>query len=549
MRKTILWLAGIFLLGVILRFYQLGAVPVGLHRDEAFLGYNAYSLMKTGRDMTGRLLPLHLESFLYSPAGYSYASIPFILLFGLSAFSVRFASALFGSLTILITFFLVRNLVNDKKISALVSLLAALFLAISPWHINLSRTATENPIVVFFMSLGLFLFLRWMKDERFMVLFFSFCSFGITYAIYQAPRAFLPIFLPVLFFVYRKTVKQHLFPLLFLYVFVILLPVLLILKSPNLSLRIRTVSIFADQHTQLTLDESIREDGHRSVLTRIFHNKLTSYAGVIVSNYFDHFSYRFLFTDDVLPIRYKIPGSGLLYLFDLPLLLVGAWMLLKKHPKEALVLVGWIALAPVGDALTFDDIPNLQRTLLVFPVVSVVSAYGFFSFLSFLPKYKKVFLYVGAVVVAWNLVSYLHQYYVHGMVHQPWYRQEGYKELVATVDSFLSKYTQAVITDRESAPTIFFLFYNKVDPSSFQQVAKTSVLRDFDRVGFKKFVFSQEECPLRDITLPSGVVATTGQPGILYIDSGNCRQMMFGRLISEIHRSDNSTVFRIYDIQ
>src|SRR5579859_3616347 len=99
MKKYIVVLILIFLLGSFLRFYQLGSIPAGFHRDEAYLGYNAYSILKTGRDMTGHFLPLHLESFLYSPAGYSYFSIPFIALFGLSPFSVRFAAALFGCLT------------------------------------------------------------------------------------------------------------------------------------------------------------------------------------------------------------------------------------------------------------------------------------------------------------------------------------------------------------------------------------------------------------------------------------------------------------------
>src|SRR6185369_15079315 len=92
-------------IGFFLRFYHLGGVPVGFHRDEAFLGYNAYSLLLTGKDMSGNLLPIHLQSFIYSPAGYSYASIPFILLFGLSEFAVRFASALFGTATIVLVYF------------------------------------------------------------------------------------------------------------------------------------------------------------------------------------------------------------------------------------------------------------------------------------------------------------------------------------------------------------------------------------------------------------------------------------------------------------
>ncbi|MBI2404818.1 glycosyltransferase family 39 protein, partial [Candidatus Gottesmanbacteria bacterium] len=533
-----------------LRFYRLGDVPIGFHRDEAFLGYNAYSLYRTGRDMTGKFLPVHLESFLYSPAGYSYASIPFIAIFGLIPFSVRFASAFFGSLTILITFFLARELFLDKKFNDQLGLASAFFLAISPWHINLSRTATENTLVVFFIAAGVLLFFLWVKNRRWVYLLASFASFGITIGIYQAPRVFLLFFIPLLLFLFRKEVKMRtLISVVGLFIVVILFPLVAILKSPTLSLRIRTVSIFASSDTQLILDEQIREDGQFSRFTRFFHNKLASYGVEVLSNYFDHFSYRFLFTEHVLPMRYRIPGSGLVYLFELPLLLFGAWKLMQKNPKAAVFLFGWIAIAPVGSALTFDDIPNLQRTLLMFPAISIVSSYGFVSFFNFFPRFSRIIAVGSGMIVTWSMFIYLHQYYVHGIVHRPWYRQEGYRELVVKVNTLLPSYQKAIITNRETAPTIFFLFYVRFDPVAFQHVANVSMLRDFDRVGFANYEFSQEECPLRDVASSGGIVGTTGKKGTLYVNSGLCKDMKYGRLLSEVRRSDNSLVFKLYDFE
>ncbi len=550
MRKMFLLLSAILLLGIVLRFYKLGDVPVALHRDEAFLGYNAYSIGQTGRDMTGAFLPIHFESFLYSPAGYSYASVPFIKLFGLSAWSVRFASAFFGSLTIVITFFLTRQLFAGHKSKDTVGLFAAGFLAISPWHINLSRPGTGEAVVVFFITIGVLLFLYWTKNKRLTFLVGAFASFGVTIGIYQAPRIFLALFIPLLFIIFYKEIKRR--SLLFsvgLFALVILLPLIFIMKSPNLSLRIRTVSIFANSDTQLILDEQIREDGANGRFVRVFHNKLLAYGGQVAANYFDHFSYRFLFTDNVLPMRYRIPGSSLVYLFDLPILLFGVWSLLRKHPKAGVLLLGWIALAPVGSALTFDDIPNLQRTLLLFPALSIVSSYGFVSFITNATKYRRIILAVCCIIIAWSLLTYMHAYYVHGVVHRPWFRQEGYKDLVARVNTLLPSYKKAVITNRETAPTIFFLFYGTFDPSAFQQVAAASTLRDFDRVGFGAYEFSQEECPLRDVVLPDGQVTTTGESGTLYVNSGLCKDMKYGRLIGEIRRSDNSLVFKLYDFK
>src|SRR3989338_8369890 len=105
----------IILLAAGLRLYRLGDVPVGFHRDEAFLGYNAYSIYKTGKDMTGNSYPVHIASFINSPGGYAYAVIPFIPLFGLSPFTVRFPAALLGTATIVVTFFLVTTLFKKRK--------------------------------------------------------------------------------------------------------------------------------------------------------------------------------------------------------------------------------------------------------------------------------------------------------------------------------------------------------------------------------------------------------------------------------------------------
>ena len=263
MRREYVYLFLILILGIVLRLHSLGEVPVGFHRDEAFLGYNSYSLLKTGNDINGNFLPLHLESFLYSPAGYSYISAPFIKIFDLSPFSVRFASAFFGSLTILVTFLLTRLLFDKYKYKNYLASTSSLIIALSPWHVNLSRTATENTLVVFFISLGSLFFFYWIKKNNFTILILSFISFGITLLIYQAPRAFLPLFIPLLIisFLKWKMNKKKIIHVIFLYSIVILTPLLVILSSSDLSLRIRILSIFNHPETQLTIDENLREDG------------------------------------------------------------------------------------------------------------------------------------------------------------------------------------------------------------------------------------------------------------------------------------------------
>ncbi|PJC80059.1 hypothetical protein CO009_02840, partial [Candidatus Shapirobacteria bacterium CG_4_8_14_3_um_filter_35_11] len=52
----------IILLAVALRFWNINSLP-SLNPDEAALGYNAYSLLLTGKDEHGQAWPIHFKSF------------------------------------------------------------------------------------------------------------------------------------------------------------------------------------------------------------------------------------------------------------------------------------------------------------------------------------------------------------------------------------------------------------------------------------------------------------------------------------------------------
>jgi len=541
----------ILLLGIFFRFYNLGSFPISLHRDEAFLGYNAYSLLKTGKDISGSLLPLHMESFLYSPAGYSYLSIPFIYMFGLNEFSVRFASALFGILTILLTYFLVKRIF--KKHEEPLALLSAFFLAINPWHINLSRTATENIIVTFLIVAGILLYLV-SRSFGWKYLILSFIVFSTTLFVYQAPRAFLPIFIPLMILVFnrRKEVIKNKIMFLSLYLIFIIAPLVFVLISPQLSLRIRTLSIFHDKLTQLVINEQIANDGAAGLpytITRMFHNKIIGYGNLFMENYFKHFSFDFLFLDKGYPDRYRVPGMGLLYIFELPLIIFGAIYLFSKNRKICIFIISWILVAPIGSALTFDDVPNLQRTIFALPAYSILSAFGLFIFLklvrSFNLKLFRLSILASVFIIIFSISYYLVQYYFQARVYRSWYRQDGYKKLVTEVNYRLPNYKKAIITNRESAPTIFFLFYSKYKPSLFQKVAYSSKLRDFDRISFDKYNFTEDECPLRNIK-QNDMVTSTAEKDVLYVNSGLCKDTTsISRVLTEIKRIDSSLVFYV----
>ncbi len=551
--KVYLFLLGILLLGLILRFFLLGEIPVSMHRDEAFLGYNAYSILKTGKDLSGNFLPIHLESFLFSPGGYSYLSIPIIAIFGLNEFSARFASAFFGTLTIILVYLICLELFKENKNKQIISLLSSFLLSIMPWHITLSRVAVENTVVVFFVSLGVYLYLKYLEKKKFTLLLFSFIFLSLNFFIYQAPRAFLPFFLPflVLTFTGIRGILSNRIQIV-LYFLLIILPVVFILLSPTLSIRIQILSIFQHPETKLVIQEQLVNDtisGLPTFVSRAFHNKVMGYSLTFLDNYFSHLSYDFLFSDGGLPERFKIPNIGLLYIYQLPLIFLAFIYLQTTNKKINLFLFGWIGLSLLGSALTFDDVPNLQRTLIAAPAFAILSGFGLFELISKIRK-SKFFLplsTIGAFIIVFSLLYFGVQYFVQGKFYQTWKRQDGYKELVERTNELLPGYEKAVITTRETAPTIFFLFYSKSDPKKFQEETKDQDTRNSDHVSFYKYEFVDSECPLR---IDSKTQKLTGEKGTLYVNSALCNEKIPGtRLIYKIKRTGGSEVFHILDVK
>src|SRR3990172_10102 len=97
MKRVLALLGVITFIAVFLRLFNLGKTPIALEWDEVALGYDAYSIIQTGRDQFGHFLPINFRSLDdWKPPLYVYSSIPGIFLFGLNDFTVRLPSAVFG---------------------------------------------------------------------------------------------------------------------------------------------------------------------------------------------------------------------------------------------------------------------------------------------------------------------------------------------------------------------------------------------------------------------------------------------------------------------
>ncbi len=504
----------IVLFGGFIRFYHLGTLPSGFHFDEASLGYNAYSLLLTGKDEYGVKYPLVLQSFGdYKPALYAYMDIPLVKMWGLTIFATRFPSALFGTLSILIMFFLARQITQKDKDA----LLASLLLAITPWHIFISRTATEATVALFFLMsiFALALYMHAQKNIKYWAIALVVLCSGIAILTYAGARLFVPMLLVLAFFLPRAK-KAFYISLVSAFVIVVL-GILWYNKSASIT-RFDQVSIFTKEDTQAAMSLQIREEGSVSpLITRIFHNKLVNYTRVFLYDYDQYMSLDFLALHGGYPPRIHIADLGEFYLWEIPFLLIGVYMVFRQKKTIWFVILAWwlILLAPA--ASTSDAIPNVYRASPVIPAIVLLITYGISQFR--LGKYNKL-LFAAIILAGIFEFGYgVNQYSVHGEVHQPWYQGYTYKELDSILHTYDGQpYAHYLITKYNSTPYIYLLFYDKYNPALYQSQGSPRDLLNFSSFG--RYMFTEESCPstLSTEQLKHGVTSTN----TVFVDAGIC---------------------------
>ncbi len=465
----VILVAGIILFAIILRFWQLGAVPVSPDWDEASLGYNAYSILKTGRDEYGSFLPLSFRSFDdYKPPLYVYLTVPSVAVFGLSVFAVRFPSAVMGVLAVLGTYFLVKELF---KKSDYLPLLSAAFLAISPWHIQFSRIAFEANIGLTMNIWASYFFLRGMYLRR--GLFVSSILFALALYAYHSERIFVPSLVIFLCILYRKQLLEikKAVAIALIAGMIVLLPLIPVLFNKNALMRLKGTSSFREQTELLSVNiKKLEYDtAHNYVIGELFDNRRIEFAKTIIRGYLIHLSPKWLFvTGD--HERHHAPGMGLLYFWELPFILIGMYQLLREKKPSNLFFLGWFALAPIAASPT-TQLPHAIRTLVFLPSFQVFSAIGVLSVYEYMKIHKPaVKLPITALLlasIAGMFLYYIHMYFVHMNIEYSKYWQYGYKQAVDYAEAHRDEYKKIVVSTDLEQPYIFFLFYSTYDPKKY----------------------------------------------------------------------------------
>lgn len=488
MRKIFFILLGIVFLATCLRFWQLGNIPPSPDWDEAALGYNAYSILLTGKDEYGEKFPIILRSFDdYKPALYTYFVIPSIILFDVTTFAVRLPSAIFGVLTIIGVFFLTREILSiEKRLKEAyiisLSLLVAFLLAISPWHIQFSRIAFEANLGVAFNVFAVLFFLLGLKKHFYLIL--SATIFALNLYVYQSEKVFVPLLTLALFVIFRKELwavpKKYIFASVLLGALIVF-PIFhyTLTNSESLS-RAKGVSIFADATPFLkeSVERYAQDIKNRDYLGMIFDNRRIDYAKAIISGYITHFDINWIFTRGDIA-RHHAPNMGLMYLWELPFLLIGLYVSIfgKFSKKTKLLLFAWFLITPIPASIT-SGVPHSIRTLNFLPTFQIFTAIGIVASFVEISRHKlkyPTYLFI-LLLGLFNFFYYLNQYFVQQNYFHSEHWQYGYKQAVEIVEKTEDEYKKIVVSNQPHLDQsyMFFLFYLKYPPSLYQQEAKTS---------------------------------------------------------------------------
>ena len=522
----------VLILAGILRFYKLGQIPPGLSWDEAAQGYNAFALADTGADEFGRVWPLdYLESFGdFKPVFYTYSAIIPVKIWGLNEFSTRFPSALFGTLTVLLSYLLVIELFTQDRNKKIIALLTSFFLAISPWHLQMSRVAFEANLGLFLVVLGMYFLLRGLNGAKWGIIL-STLAFAATFYTFNSTRAFIPLLFLAIFLLYIKKWKKNWKSLLLaapLFI-IFLIPILPHLISPQAGLRFREVNIFSDlkpielSNARIAVDNNVW-------WSRILHNRRWMFTLEFLRHYVDNLNPRFLFLYGDSNPKFSIQDIGQLYLIDLPFFIAGILFLLKKYPQQAKLIFSWLVLGIVPAAIARET-PHALRILQTLPTWQIILSIGWLEFWQWSKnqKIKKGGVVLAGIFLLINLFWYLHHYYIHYPKEFASEWQYGYKEAISYINSQYDKYDRITFTDNLGRPYIYFLFYNQYSPNKFRQTALIErnafgfvSVKSFDKYQFgglnilepiagKKTlsIVSPQDMPknkmsLKDIFLPDG---------------------------------------------
>lgn len=189
-RLLLLFLA--FALGLGIRLWCFGKIPVGVNQDGAMAAVDGKALADHATDRFGTHLPAHLYAWGYGQMSslLSYLIAFWVKLFGLSTVTMRLPQ-LIASILGGVFFYLFASDVFGRR----VGLIAAFIVAINPWHFVQSRWALDCNLLPHFLMCGIWLLRKGAEGKKIYLylsmIIFGLCMYCYGIALYTVPLMLL----------------------------------------------------------------------------------------------------------------------------------------------------------------------------------------------------------------------------------------------------------------------------------------------------------------------------------------------------------------------
>ena len=525
----------IVLVALLLRLWALDRVPPPLWQDEVSLGYNAYSILHTSRDEYGVAWPLSIRGYgTFHVPLYTYMTIPSVAIFGLTPIGVRLPSALAGTLSVAVMYAVAVQLLRNWRLG----ICAAAFLAVSPWHLQFCRGTWEQTVLllaVLVMAAALLTAFHKPPGQG----GYLYCTASLAFLCgvyaYAAGPVFLPFLLIVLLRAYWSRVARAPRRWLIAAGFILtvgLTPFALQFAEGDFRVRYRQVSAISSPQV-LALSRWRTERDGQSLL----HHPQILALRQAVDAYLSHFNPTFLFTRGDANGRHRAGDHAQLYLWDLPLVLAGLALVLKRWGQPAMqVIGGWLLLGPLP-ATFAAEAPHALRTLVMLPAWYLVAVVGLLPLWRWLRRHGYGWDWL--LLLVFSVTFYLYTYHHHYPVEYDDWFQSGWLETFAAAQVAIDagSHRQVVMPADLPLPGAGYahaLFATAYDPHRY--LAQGGSNQDSDQRVFEPFVVRKVdwEHEPRD-------------PEVLYVQAPRRRLPPGARVVAEITSVSGRDVFRLID--
>jgi len=416
----------ILFLALFLRGFDLRNNPPELFSDELINYVSAKSVIETGKDLHGRLMPYFTDRVELRPPIYGYSTYISSIFLGENTLAIRTPAVIYGIITIVAVYLLTLQFFEDKK----AALTAAFFMAIIPWHIHYSRPGWEPASLLPFLLFSAYFFIYGVNTNRKYLVAISFGLFTLTIYTYQAAPLYSFLFLFSLFIMnYQYFLKEK-------KLFALCILISLALVSPYLWTISHEEMMYARAKAINTFSEGMNSES----------------LSIFIHNYISHFKPSFLFISGDPNLRHGA-GVGTIYWIMLPLIIVGLIQLFISYiPRQyKIFIILWILIFPLGGSLTNDGVPHATRTLPGAPLFCILCGLGFNSIYRFikLKSQKDIFSYAFTitfiVISLVSLVKFSRNYYFEYPKKSYGNWEYGHKEIFSKIKSMQNDYERACL--------------------------------------------------------------------------------------------------------